>query len=48
MRLVEQNAKLALEVSQRSYVGESGRISICGPALDLLNDDRVRNAYLGE
>jgi len=48
MLLVEQNAKLALEVSQRGYVMESGRISISGPAQDLLNDDRVRNAYLGE
>ena len=46
--LVEQNAKLALEVSQRGYVMESGRITMSGPAKDLLNDERVRNAYLGE
>ncbi|KMN38210.1 MULTISPECIES: ABC transporter ATP-binding protein [unclassified Chromobacterium] len=48
MLLVEQNAKLALEVSQRGYVMESGRITMSGPAKDLLNDERVRNAYLGE
>ncbi|MCL6263098.1 ABC transporter ATP-binding protein [Craterilacuibacter sp. RT1T] len=48
MLLVEQNARLALEVSQRGYVMESGRITMSGNAQDLLNDDRVRNAYLGE
>ncbi|AXE31099.1 ABC transporter ATP-binding protein [Chromobacterium phragmitis] len=48
MLLVEQNAKLALEVSQRGYVMESGRISMSGDAKELLNDERVRNAYLGE
>jgi branched-chain amino acid transport system ATP-binding protein len=48
MLLVEQNARLALEVSQRGYVMESGKITIGGPAADLLNDERVRNAYLGE
>ncbi|MFC3625286.1 ABC transporter ATP-binding protein [Vogesella amnigena] len=48
MLLVEQNAKLALEVSQRGYVMESGRITMSGPAQDLLADERVRNAYLGE
>ena len=48
MLLVEQNARLALEVSQRGYVMESGQITIGGPAADLLNDVRVRNAYLGE
>ncbi|KJV27341.1 ABC transporter ATP-binding protein [Aquitalea magnusonii] len=47
MLLVEQNAKLALEVSQRGYVMESGRITMGGKASDLLNDERVRNAYLG-
>ncbi|WP_024302054.1 ABC transporter ATP-binding protein [Pseudogulbenkiania sp. MAI-1] len=47
MLLVEQNAKLALEISQRGYVMESGRITMSGPARDLLNDERVRNAYLG-
>lgn len=48
MLLVEQNARLALEVSQRGYVMESGQITIGGAASDLLDDDRVRNAYLGE
>ncbi|OQS23783.1 ABC transporter ATP-binding protein [Chromobacterium violaceum] len=48
MLLVEQNAKLALEVSQRGYVMESGRITMRGDAKELLNDERVRNAYLGE
>ena len=46
--LVEQNARLALEISQRGYVMESGRITMSGPADELLNDARVRNAYLGE
>jgi branched-chain amino acid transport system ATP-binding protein len=45
--LVEQNAKLALEVSNRGYVMESGRITTTGPARELLNDERVREAYLG-
>jgi len=48
MLLVEQNARLALEVSQRGYVMESGKITIGGPAQQLLDDERVRNAYLGE
>jgi len=48
MLLVEQNARLALEVSQRGYVMESGQITIGGDAATLLDDDRVRNAYLGE
>ncbi|MBI3144489.1 MAG: ABC transporter ATP-binding protein [Pseudogulbenkiania sp.] len=47
MLLVEQNAKLALEISQRGYVMESGRITMSGPARELLDDERVRNAYLG-
>lgn len=46
--LVEQNAKLALEVSQRAYVMESGGISHTGDSADLLADPRVRAAYLGE
>ncbi|GGY21145.1 ABC transporter ATP-binding protein [Paludibacterium paludis] len=47
MLLVEQNAKLALEISQRGYVMESGRITMEGEAASLLSDERVRNAYLG-
>ena len=46
--LIEQNAKLALEVSQRGYVMESGEIILHGNAADLLSDPKVRAAYLGE
>ncbi len=46
--LVEQNAKLALEVGQRGYVLESGEITLHGEAAALLADPRVRHAYLGE
>jgi branched-chain amino acid transport system ATP-binding protein len=46
--LVEQNAKLALEVSSRAYVMESGSITLTGPANELLSDPKVRAAYLGE
>ena len=46
--LVEQNALLALEVSHRGYVMESGEIALAGKSRDLLNDNRVREAYLGE
>lgn len=45
--LVEQNAKLALEVADRAYVLETGKIAMSGIAKDLLNDQRVKNAYLG-
>ena len=46
--LIEQNARLALEVSQRGYVLESGELTLQGPARDLLHDPKVRAAYLGE
>jgi branched-chain amino acid transport system ATP-binding protein len=46
--LVEQNALLALEVSHRGYVMESGEITLSGNAKDLLSDSKVREAYLGE
>ncbi|HET9699700.1 MAG TPA: ABC transporter ATP-binding protein [Burkholderiales bacterium] len=46
--LVEQNAKLALEVSHRGYVMESGLVTLSGPAASLLSDEKVRHAYLGE
>lgn len=46
--LVEQNAKLALEVSSRGYVMESGSITLTGPAQELLHNPKVRAAYLGE
>lgn len=45
--LVEQNAKMALAVSDRAYVLETGVISMEGRASDLAADDRVRKAYLG-
>ena len=46
--LIEQNAKLALEVSRRGYVMESGEITLEGDADSLLHDPAVRAAYLGE
>ena len=46
--LVEQNARLALEVSSRGYVMETGLITLSGPARELLSDPKVRAAYLGE
>ncbi len=45
--LVEQNAKLALEISNRGYVMESGKISMEGAADVLLRDPRILSAYLG-
>ena len=46
--LVEQNAKAALQLAQRAYVMESGKISLSGDAKALAADPRVRAAYLGE
>ena len=46
--LVEQNAKAALEVADYAYVLETGRITLQGPGKELLADDKVRSAYLGE
>jgi len=46
--LVEQNAKLALAVSQRAYVMESGEITLTDEAAALLANPKVRAAYLGE
>jgi branched-chain amino acid transport system ATP-binding protein len=45
--LVEQNAALALEVADRGYLIETGRIVMSGPAAELRADDGVRRAYLG-
>jgi len=45
--LVEQNASMALAISQRGYVMETGRIVLAGTAQDLLRDPQVRDAYLG-
>ena len=46
--LVEQNAKKALAIADRAYVLETGRITLSGDAKDLMNDDSVKKAYLGE
>lgn len=46
--LVEQNAQLALNLTDRGYVMETGEITIEGASVDLLADERVRQAYLGE
>jgi branched-chain amino acid transport system ATP-binding protein len=46
--LVEQNARLALELAHRGYVMESGEITLSGPARTLLHNPKVREAYLGE
>ncbi len=46
--LVEQNAKAALQVAHTGYVMETGSISFSGSGHDLLADDRIRQAYLGE
>ena len=46
--LVEQNAKKALAIADRAYVLETGKISLDGNAKDLLNDDSIKKAYLGE
>ena len=45
--LVEQNAKMALSISHRAYVLETGAISLEGAAADLLDNEQVRHAYLG-
>lgn len=46
--LVEQNAKKALSIANRAYVLETGNIALEGSAADLMNNDSVRKAYLGE
>ena len=46
--LVEQNAKKALSIADRAYVLETGKIVLDGKAEELLNDDSVKKAYLGE
>ncbi|WP_338069126.1 ABC transporter ATP-binding protein [Deinococcus fonticola] len=45
--LVEQNAKLAMQASHRTYVLEAGQLTFSGPSAELLNDERVLHAYLG-
>lgn len=46
--LVEQNAKKALEIADRAYVLETGKIVLSGDAKQLMNDESVKKAYLGE
>ncbi len=46
--LIEQNANMALKIADYAYVLETGRISIEGPGAALLDDDRVKEAYLGK
>lgn len=46
--LVEQNARAAMKLSDRGYVLESGRVALEGTSNDLLSDEQVRRAYLGE
>jgi branched-chain amino acid transport system ATP-binding protein len=46
--LVEQNANAALQIADRGYVLETGSVVLEGLAQDLLHDDSVRKAYLGE
>ncbi len=45
--LVEQNAKMALSIAHRAYVLETGRVVMSGNAAEMLEDDKVRKAYLG-
>ncbi|CAI2410208.1 ABC transporter ATP-binding protein [Serratia liquefaciens] len=46
--LVEQNARLALASTDRAYVLDSGNLSHCGRSADLLDDEKIKQAYLGE
>ena len=46
--LVEQNAKKALSIANRAYVLETGTIALSGDAKELMNNDRVKKAYLSE
>ena len=46
--LVEQNARLALQAAHRAYVMDTGLITMTGNAADMLDDPRIKAAYLGE
>ena len=46
--LVEQNARKALSIANRAYVMETGRIILSGPAEEMLHNEQVQKAYLGE
>jgi branched-chain amino acid transport system ATP-binding protein len=45
--LVEQNARIALEMSTQAYVLEVGRVAVTGSSVDLKGNDSVRKSYLG-
>ncbi len=45
--LVEQNTRMALKITQQGYVLETGRVTLAGTSNELLNDERVKEAYLG-
>ncbi len=45
--LVEQNARLALEIADRAYVLQNGEIAMSGNAADLMQSDAIKDAYLG-
>lgn len=45
--LVEQNARMALELAQRAYVMETGRVTLSGTGRELAENEEVRKAYLG-
>jgi branched-chain amino acid transport system ATP-binding protein len=45
--LVEQNSRMALKVSRRAYVLETGRVGLAGPSAELAADDHIRRLYLG-
>lgn len=45
--LVEQNAEMALQIAQRAYVLESGRITLSGTGRELIESDSIKKAYLG-
>ena len=46
--LIEQNANAALKISDYAFLLENGRLSLEGTGLELLNDPRVKSAYLGD
>jgi len=46
--LVEQNAKKALSIANKAYVLETGSITLRGDAKELMNDERIKKAYLSE
>ena len=46
--LAEQNAKKALAIADRAYVLETGKIALSGDAKELMNNESIKKAYLGE